>query len=253
MSCPHMVLTSAFLDGELDAEDVAGIERHIETCTECQALVAAAGEASELLRGSSAQLTAPATLRARIVRGLDEEDSNVVRLAPRRTGGGRFWLGAVSGVGVSALAAAVGLAVVVMPAAGSLSTELADSHIRALSSGRTIQVASSSHHTVKPWFAGRAPLSPPVTDFAAQGFPLTGGRVDTVAGGKAAVVVYAHGAHEIDLYAWPSHGAAPQARAERHGYHVMSWKAGDLTLAAVSDVQPDELDRFVHLVQAARE
>ena len=43
-------------------------------------------------------------------------------------------------------------------------------------SGQTVEVASESHHTVKPWFAGRVPVSPPVADFTEQGFALLGGR-----------------------------------------------------------------------------
>jgi anti-sigma factor RsiW len=253
MTCPECERTSAFLDGELDAPASAKAERHIETCEQCQALVAAAGEASEALRGPGAQLQAPASLRARIAQSLDEETTKGVRLSSAPPVRRSFWLGAASGVGASAIAAAVALAVMVSPAAESLTAALVDNHVQALSSGQTIAVASSSHHTVKPWFAGRAPLSPPVSDFAAEGFPLAGGRVDRVAGRKTAVVVYRHGAHEIDLYVWPSQGFGPPAQAERRGYHLVSWRARDLTLAAVSDLQSDELDRFVHLVQTAGE
>jgi anti-sigma factor RsiW len=252
MTCAELERTSAYLDGELDAQASAQAERHIETCPHCQALVAAAGEASEALRDRAAQLRAPEPLRASLARRLDEEQRKIVTLPPARPAR-PFWFGAASGVGASAVAASLVLAVMAPPTTESLTLALVDSHLSALSSGRVIQVASSSHHTVKPWFAGRAPLSPPVSDFAADGFPLAGGRIDKVAGEKAAVVVYRHGAHEIDLYVWPSRGEGPPPRAERRGYHLVSWKDHDLTLAAVSDVQADELDRFVHLVQAAGE
>jgi anti-sigma factor RsiW len=253
MTCAEFERTSAYLDGELDASASADVERHIESCLHCQALIAAAGEASEALRGRASRLRAPASLRARIARDLDEEEIEVVRLSPARPARRQFWFGAASGMGVSAIAAVMVLAVMAPPAPESLTAALVDEHVRALSSGRTIEVVSSSHHTVKPWFAGRAPLSPPVSDFAADGFALAGGRVDKVAGGKAAVVVYRHGAHEIDLYVWPSRGAGPPPRAERRGYHLVSWRDRDLTLTAVSDVQPGELDRFVKLVRAAGE
>jgi anti-sigma factor RsiW len=246
-SCPELERTSAFLDGELSDAEAASGERHIETCAECQALVAAAAEASEALRRPSARLKAPPLLRARIRRRLDAEAS--VRPAARA---GFLW-GALSGAGVSAAAAAFIAVLVLPPTPESLAGAVADAHIRALSAGRTIEVVSSSHHTVKPWFAGRTPLSPPVADLAAQGFPLEGGRVDQVLGQKAAVVVYGHGKHEIDLFVWADRGGAVPASGVRLGYHSLFWKRGDLAFAAVSDVAPDELSQFVRLVQAEPE
>lgn len=243
MPCTETERTSAFLDGELDEADAAGAERHIETCADCRAFVAAAAAASEALRSPAAKLAAPPLLRARIRRALDREARPGRRPA--------FLWGALSGVGVSGLAAALTVAVMAPPAPEAFSVALADAHVRALQSGRTIAVVSTSHHTVKPWFAGKAPLSPPVGDFAAQGFPLMGGRVDTIKGRKAAVVVYGHGAHEIDLYVW--RGGALPAAADRAGYHEVFWTKGDLNMAAVSDVGSDELARFVGLVQALRE
>jgi anti-sigma factor RsiW len=250
MSCDHLERTSAFLDGELAGPEAAGAERHIDACPECRALVAAASEASELLRGPAARLVASPDLRARILGAMDADRAKLVRLRPARS---RFWLGAASGVAASAVAAGLALIVGPMLATQSLTDELAEAHVQALMQGRTIAVASSSHHTVKPWFAGRTPLSPPVADFSAQGFALAGGRVDTIGGRKVAVVVYRHGAHEIDLFVWPRRGASLAAHAERRGYRLLSWTRRDLAFAAVSDVQGGELERFVALVKASRE
>src|SRR5437763_692275 len=73
-----------------------------------------------------------------------------------------FWVGAGSGVSLSALAAGFAILAMLPPSASSLAQSVADAHTQALMSGRAIEVASSSHHTVKPWFAGRVPLAPPV-------------------------------------------------------------------------------------------
>ena len=86
-------------------------------------------------------------------------------------------------------------------------------------------------------------------DFKADGFPLVGGRADYVHGSRAAVVVYRHGAHVINLFAWADHGAFLPRNNSRDGYHILFWKQSGLDFAAVSDVAPDELDAFAALVK----
>ena len=106
---------------------------------------------------------------------------------------------------------------------------------------------------VKPWLAAHIGLSPPVTDFAADGFALTGGRVDEVAGKAAAVMVYAHGNHEVDLFAWSDrNGQLPEPGIVR-GFRVAFWKAGDMDFAAVSDVDQAVFQKFIALARSQRE
>ncbi len=252
MSCADLLRTQAFIDGEVDGADAAAIERHIAGCKDCQAFCADAAALSDDLRRASRH-AAPPHLHHRIEASLDRERRRRSRpgagLAPRSG----FWRGALSGAGVTALAA--GLAVVAMlpPSAATLAGQVTDAHTRALLQGRTIEVVSSDHHTVKPWFAGRVALSPPVADFAAQGFKLTGGRLDRIAGAPAAVVVYQHGRHEIDLFVWADRGSPLPKEAVRLGYHAVFWKRHDLDFAAVSDTAAPELASFVDLVRAEPE
>jgi anti-sigma factor RsiW len=243
MTCPEIPRTQAFIDGEATGAEAEAIERHIAGCARCQAFCEAAATLSEDIRRLAPRHAAPAPLRARVARMLDAE---AARRAPRRG----FWQGALVGAGAAGLAAALAGVMLLPPSAGTLADQVIEAHDRALMSGREIAVASSDHHTVKPWFAGRIDLSPPVSDFAAQGFKLAGGRRDRVAGAPAAVLAYRHGLHEIDLFVWADRGGTLPPAGLRHGLHAVLWKAGDLDFAAVSDTAPAELAAFVKLVQA---
>ena len=48
-------------------------------------------------------------------------------------------------------------------------------HVRATLNNQLIEVASSDQHTVKPWLSARLDYSPPVRDFASEGFRSIGG------------------------------------------------------------------------------
>jgi anti-sigma factor RsiW len=108
-----------------------------------------------------------------------------------------------------------------------------------------VDVASSEHHTVKPWFAGQIDFAPPVKDLEAFGYRLTGGRVDVVAGRNAAVLVYEAGAHKIDVSIQPRAAGSASAPAELRGFNVRRLEEGELSVWAVSDLNARELDAFV--------
>lgn len=248
MSCHEVLRTQAWLDGELDETAAAEAEQHANACAECRRFIADAARVSDAMRAHAPRWYAPAHLRAGITAAIANE-KRPWRSALRNR---NFWFGAASGTGVSALAAALALFLLLPVSSSTLVDAVTDAHTRALFSHQTIAVASSNHHTVKPWFAGRIDVSPPVADFASAGFVLAGGRVDRVAGEPAAVVVYRHGGHEIDLFAWADRGFVPPREAVRHGYHSMFWKSGDLDFAAVSDMDRGELHKFVQLVRGEK-
>lgn len=116
-------------------------------------------------------------------------------------------------------------------------------------SSHLIDVASTDTHTVKPWFAGHTDISPVVADFESQGYKRIGGRVDYLEHQRAAVVVYQHGAHIINVFSWADGRQALPDKVTRSGYHFMCWKAGELEYCAVSDTGWDELQGLVRLLQ----
>jgi len=153
---------------------------------------------------------------------------------------------------------ALGLAtaLLVVPAAQrwntqqSLDSELVGDHVRALRTGPLFEVASSDRHTVKPWFQGRIDYAPPVFDFAAEGFPLKGGRIEHVGGNSVATLAYARDLHMIDLFIWPSDTKIDPVRGVNRGFNIVHWADGSMQYWAVSDVEGAELQRFAQLWKA---
>src|SRR5262249_21201551 len=111
-------------------------------------------------------------------------------------------------------------------------------HVRSLLQGSPTQVASSDSHTVKPWFTGRLEFSPPVRDFAAEGFPLEGARLDYIGERRVAALVYRRRLHVITVFLWPAQGEGEDtARTFHHnGYNVLAWSKAGLAYRAVSDL-----------------
>ena len=130
-----------------------------------------------------------------------------------------FWTGAFSGIGGTAIAAAIAFFLVLPIWSVRLSNEIVSAHVRSLMPAHLIDVVSTDKHTVKPWFAGHADVSPVVADFEAQGYRLIGGRADYIDHQRSAVVVYQHGAHVINVFTL---GRERCAFAQRHDAQRLS-------------------------------
>jgi anti-sigma factor RsiW len=252
--CAESLRVQAYFDAEVDAVGAADMERHIEHCAECRALLQDLEQVRAVLRRDSPYAHAPPALRARITRALDRETAMpaaqvapLLRAMPRRPR--PFWMGALGGIGGTAIAATFAFLLLVPRFTNPLLDELANAHVRSLMPSHLIDVVSTDKHTVKPWFAGHTDVSPVVGDFEAQGYRLIGGRADYLDDQRAAVVVYQHGAHIINVFSWAGHGRALPDNVTRSGYRFACWKAGDLDYCAVSDTARDELLALVRLLR----
>ena len=263
MQCAESLRVQAYFDGEVDALSAAEIERHVEHCGECRELLQDLEKVRNALRSGISYAAAPPALRTQILQALDQEtdaatgDEAIDRAAPRKPrpprqspvlGRRRFWSGALSGIGGTAIAAAMAF-FFVLPSLSPLSNEIVSAHVRSLMPAHLIDVVSTDKHTVKPWFAGHADVSPAVADFEAQGYRLIGGRADYIDHQRSAVVVYQHGAHVINVFTWAAGGARSPPNTTRSGYHLAYWQQGDIQYCAVSDTGWDELLGLVRLLR----
>jgi anti-sigma factor RsiW len=155
----------------------------------------------------------------------------------------------LSGGGLATAAVAAFAFLVWIPQANPIGNELVSAHVRSLISSHPIDVVSTDKHTVKPWFAGHADVSPEVADFEAEGYRLIGGRADYLEHQRVAVMVYQHGAHTIDVFSMAGNSHPMPGNTTRDGYHVSCWKSGDLNYCAVADTGWSELQQLERLLR----
>ena len=243
MSCEDARgLLHAYVDGELDLVRSLEIEKHLESCKTCAQTVQNQQTLSSAMRSSSFYFRPPRELKPRIDAALRRSERKVP------------W-------SMLAFAAALLIAGVFVDrlvqfgsrsgSANLVAQEVLDSHLRSLMPGHLSDVQSSDRHTVKPWFNGKVDFSPPVADFAEQGFLLIGGRLDSVEGHTVAVLVYQRRQHLINLYVWPKADSRDSSAGltARQGYNMIHWTRAGTTWWLASDVNAAELEALAGLLK----
>ncbi len=259
MSCDEaQAIIDGYVDRELDLVTSLDVERHLGTCDPCAQVYANRQILQAAIRDGSLYYPTPAHLPDRVlaaIRQVDQADA-ACRPEPSRARlsfslrWGRYAV-AASLIIVALLGWGLGHLTSSPSQEDRLTQEVFASDVRSLmASNQGIEIVSSNQHTVKPWFAGKLDFSPPVENFAAQGYPLVGGRRDYVNGRTVAVLVYKRHAHWINLYLWPSPGDAAARMETSQGYHLVHWFKGGMTYWAVSDLNTGELQQFVRLIQS---
>jgi anti-sigma factor RsiW len=249
MDCKNTrILIAGYLDHELDPVRSSEIEEHLRGCLACSQAYESHQVLSKSFRTGALYFKAPGDLQKRIER--------VVRQAAKAESPPRWlswsWLRLAAPM---AAAAVVFLALVPLLRGPSqeeiLTREVVSSHVRSLMANHLADIPSTDQHTVKPWFNGKLDFSPPVQDFATEGFPLVGGRLDYLDHRPVAALVYHRDKHLINVFVWPSDKDAPveTTRVTRQGYNVFHWSRSGMNFWVVSDLEERQLQDFVQLLQ----
>jgi anti-sigma factor RsiW len=244
-------LLSAALDGELGSFRRWCMAGHLAGCPSCAAKLEEMQTMHGAIRATLIRHRAPPGLAQRIGNVLPRE-----ALVPRTRARWRF--APLAGTGLAGALAGVALILLVLSGpshhnGASVTEAVLDSHIRSLMADHLTDVLASDQHAVKPWLSARLDVSPPVQDFAAEGFPLIGGREDYIDSHPVAAVVYRRAKHVVNLLAWGALDAAdaPFRRETRQGFNLVFWRHGGIEYVAISDVEADQLATFARLVAGA--
>jgi len=252
MNCQEtQAIFHGYLDGELDPVHNLAFEQHVQECARCASALRGQQSLQKLMGSGSLYFEAPKALEQRVrsaVRQANKTESS--RWAWRWTWG---WPRALAPLAAAAVVLLIAMPLLMRTSAEDrLSQEIVSAHVRSLMASHLMDVASTDQHTVKPWFNGKVPFSPTVTDLAGQGFPLIGGRLDYVENHQVAALVYQHRLHFINLFIWPSARVSSTAEKFRtyQGYNTIHWSQGGMQYWAVSDMNQGDLRGFVQLLRA---
>ena len=233
----QILMLGALVDGELDAANSALMEAHVARCEGCREELERLQAIRNLLRTDGVRYRPPAGLEQRIA-ALPELSSRPLRDRHRAA---RWLAPAVAG----ALAASVAMVAFVGPLQqqSALDSQLVSSHVRSLQPGHLTDVQTTNQHIVKPWFNGKIDFAPPVPELADQGFPLAGGRLDSIDGKTVAAIVYHRRLHTVNLFVWGGKAIGGR-RSVEEGFAIDEWSEDELNFAAVSDIPAQELRQF---------
>jgi anti-sigma factor RsiW len=252
MNCEDtLLLLDAYFDNELDLAKTVAVEQHFAACASCRLQYDLRVALRHRLKDPDLRYPMPNDFADQIRTKL------ALSSKPRKV----LSFPALAWIPAAIAAAAIFGAFLYAniersfpKEAPSLVDEVASDHIRSLIGTHLIDVESSDQHTVKPWFAGKIDFSPPVHDFADQGFKLVGGRLDYVKGKNVAVLVYRFKNHYVSLFTCRERN--PEADAKQRtfsyqGYNLVYWNANGLDCWAVSDAAPGALLEFAKVQQEA--
>jgi anti-sigma factor RsiW len=255
MTCDESrIYLAAYLDDELDVADSLRVQRHLAECVACRRTQDEQTTLRTALRDPELYAQPSADFAKRIqtaVRHAAKEEA-------RQRGAG-LWSGNFRW-------AALAAALIVVVAAGAvfessrhgssreqlIASAVVGGHIRSLQPGHLVDVPSSDHHTVKPWFQGKLDFSPPVPDLTSQGWTLIGGRLDYADGRPVAALVYGRRMHNINVFLWPNTGSADGTihQEDAQGYQILHWSTAEMNYWVVSDLNRSELMELAQLLRS---
>jgi len=249
MECNQAQL-SAYLDDELDASSAANYAQHLLSCATCNRAYEELTQLRATLNSNLPRYSAPSHLRHRILADLDALKPR----AKKRQASPWFWMNVgLSGVCSIVFAASMALYLAMPTQAELINQEIVASHYRSLLASHLADVASSDHHTVKPWFTGKLDYAPVVIDFAVDGFPLLGGRLDYINKRTVAALAYRHNKHLINVFMWPDSSGTSSSISSIQGFNVLQWNDAGMTYRAVSDMNAQELENLRQLITTHKE
>ena len=186
----------AYLDGELNAQEIVLIEAHLRECPSCAAESVRRMQWKRATRSAGLRYTAERALRERIQSQLSKKGRGGVAMSWK-------WRAAYAVPALALVLLAAALLVnqnVRRTRNQQVISELADLYVAIMASNTPVDVLSTDRHTVKPWFEGKIPFTFNVPELSGSSFELVGGRVSYLDQSPGAELVFRVRKHQISAF-----------------------------------------------------
>ncbi len=261
MDCRELERTlEPYLDGELEARELAEADAHLARCAPCRDFLEARSRARALVRARLREAMgpggeagrAPEALRARIAEALERE-----RRSP--------WRRAFSPIPLAALAACAAGVLVVL-AGHSASDPLVEETVRKHARDLPLELSAAAvtADAIPAMLASKLDFYPRPPRFRAPGLSLVGARLSTISDRPAAYMRYQtpHGHMGLFIIDDPGGEVGRMGRAVKvgpatvrlmnsRGYNVAVWRQREIVYSLVSDLDESDLVRLVETAHAA--
>lgn len=256
MTCQELIrCIDAFLDNELSVMETLKVQGHLAFCGSCRTVVESEAKLKALIETEALQDVAPAHLRERILRAIEEEPAREGRR--RRASSLRLvpLLGLLAGAAVAGL-----LLTLTLQSAregSSLNTEVVRQHLTVSGGETALEIASQDPSQIASWLQTRLGFPIKLPPLARPGERLIGARLSSIANVKAAQLIYEWAGRKTSLFIFEK-GRSMKAPAdlvrevegvefsiaEYQGHSVVWWEDQEVYYAVASDAGVDDLVEF---------
>jgi anti-sigma factor RsiW len=245
MSCDWSTKLERYVDGELAAAELAGVEAHLRTCSACASDALSRLQSKRMVQAAGRRFSPRPEFRLKIERSIAR--------SPRP-----LWIGRWA----AALAAAAALALLLIAGGGWLRhsnreqalRELADLHVSALASANPTDVVSSDRHTVKPWFQGKLPFTFNLPELEGSPYKLAGGRLAYFQQSPGAQLFFDLRKHRLSVFFFQDAGgvsALDVLPGTKLSFRIETWAEGGVRCYVVGDAGPSEIRALSELLKRA--
>jgi anti-sigma factor RsiW len=239
----------AYIDGELQSEEMRAFDAHVRNCPSCAADALARVQMKRAIQTAGKRFAPTADFRRKIQQS--------VAAKSRRSGIGFAWITATAFV---AIIVVLGLSVAYQgrnrARTQQLYSEVADLHVATLASSSPVDVISTDRHTVKPWFQGKIPFAFDLPELQGTEFSLLGGRMVYLNQTPGAHLIYELRKHRISVFIFPERSLQGRlngnSTASREtSFNLETWNQGGLRYFVISDAGAADVDHLAQLFKSS--